>query len=1241
MRLGLSFFLFVFFLLPNVVFSQVSITYPYNRQIFQRDNNNEAQFSILGACPKNTTRVQYKLVPIQLNQGVSINWTDLPTNPLGGFFQGQISAKGGWYSLHVRVFEDGTPLDSSILSRVGVGENFIIAGQSNAQGTQKFEGDVAAQDDRVNVASFSNMISSINPATDEFVAIENGSFDYPENVFKQLSSNAVIGPTGGTSYYWANLGDSLAKKLNVPICFFNAAWGGTSIRNWVESSRGQLTELPWVAGLYYQKGYPYTNLKKVAEVFGKKNGVRAVLWHQGETDAYQRMLPSVYQAYLKELINNFRKDIGEEIPWVISQSSYYAIRYENGTCEVSFDSKIADAQLDFLTSSSLSQLYQGPNTDSIELPRNSDEIAYCVHFSRNYFNEVANVWLDKLNNQFFSKAKPTSGHHLPLLEKQCGIANANQIIINTSYEKIQLFNDVNQLVGSEKEYANLKSGSYSLVLEDSLGLKFKMPSFTLQNFSIARPLVLSVSKDSTYCEGTLSELSVGKGFSAYKWNTGDSTRVVKLSASGSFQVQVRDENNCTSSTQLIKLTRIPKPDKPIIVSNTSPVFCDGDKVDLQATNGAGSFVWNSGEKTPTITVKNSTYSKVLTINSYNCISDYSDSIRITSFPLPSAPVITAMSDTLFCDGKFVQLEASQGAGDYLWSSGSKTASVTITKSGTFHVTTIDSNRCESKPSENIYVTVWPNPISPNIKALSDTVFCDGGVVQLLALNGAGKYEWNSGQASDTISVSKSGLFNLRTIDQNQCLSPYSLPVYVKVNPNPSKPVIQALSETVFCDEKFVELKATLGAEKFVWKTGETTESIIVKASGLFEVATIDQNECISVFSDTVRVKVNPLPSPPTIFALSDTMFCDGNQVELVATKGAGNYLWSNGANTSSIIIDKTGVFEAVTIDENECQSKSSSKINVTVWENPKAPVIAAQGKTEFCDGENVDLKGVQGKIKYVWDNGATSQLINVRKSGTFQLYTIDSNQCKSVFSAPLTVTVYANPLKPSIQALSDTLFCKGFNVELKAINGAGKFEWKTGEKSSSIISDKTGVFQVLTIDSNNCKSNYSNPISTKVFANPLPTSITLSSPYFLYGGLKNVDTEYNWSLNKNGLSDKNVYLRVQESGIYGIYVSKRYSNGPTCVSPSVEYSYKVPEDGGLTIYPNPARSNDLLKIQSVSSLRNATYSLYAFDGRLMLSGKINEDGLYGFDVSQLAEGKYFIVVNAENHVYEKALVIAK
>lgn len=1010
------FFLFLLLFLPNIVFSQLSINYPYNRQIFQRNNNNEAQFSILGSCPITAKTILYKLTPVQEGQGVAVDWTDLQANPLGGIFQGQITAKGGWYTLHIKALADGMALDSSTISRVGVGENFIIAGQSNAQGTRKVEDDVAALDDRVNVASFSNMISSVNPAKDDFQAISQNSLEYPENAFKQLSSGAIIGPTGGTSYYWANLGDSLAQKLNVPICFFNVAWGGTSIRNWTESARGGRSENPWASGLYYPTGFPYNNLKKVAEIYGKKNGVRAVLWHNGETDSFQRMLPSVYKDYLKELIAIFRKDIGEDIPWVIAQSAFYATRYENGTCEVNYTNSIAEAQLEFLTDSNLPQLFEGPNTDSIEIPRNSDEIAYCVHFSRNYFNQVANVWFNKLTNQFFSDSKPTFANQLPMLEKQCGTDNANHIVINSPYKKINLYDANQNLVGSTKEYKNLSAGKYNLELEDSFGLKFKVPSFTLQNFTINEPLKMSLSKDSTYCEGSLSNLSVLSNHLSYQWNSGDTTSSIKLTKSGTFQVLVKDANNCTASSNPIRLTRIPKPAKPIIVPNSSTTFCDGDKVDLTATNSLGKYEWNSGEKTQKISVKNSGYVKVLAVGEFNCQSEFSDSLKITALPLPNTPEISALSDTLFCDGKSVDLLASNGAKSYLWSNGEKLDKLTIVKSGNFHVATIDSNNCLSKPSSKIYVTVWPNPVSPSIKALSDTVFCDGGLVKLMGVNGAGKYEWSSGQKSDSITIKKSGSFQLKTIDKNLCISPFSSTVYVKVNPNPSKPIIKTVGDTLICSGNSVELIATFGSNKFVWKSGETGPSIVV---------------------------------------------------------------------------------------------------------------------------------------------------------------------------------------------------------------------------------NKAGIFSVATIDGNNCKSEYSNAVQTKLFATPAPTSISQSSPYFLYGGLKVIDTEYNWSFNKMALTEKGVYLRVQEPGSYGIFVSKKFANGPTCVSALNEFTYKIPEDGGLTIYPNPARPNELVNIQSISSLKNATYSLYAFDGRLMASGKINEDGLYGFNVSELGEGKYFLIVNTNDHVYEKALIVAK
>jgi hypothetical protein len=58
------------------------------------------------------------------------------------------------------------------------------------------------------------------------------------------------------------------------------------------------------------------------------HGFRAVLWHQGESDANQkdstRTLPGpLYRTYLGNLIRDTRKDIGWEAPWFVARVSYH------------------------------------------------------------------------------------------------------------------------------------------------------------------------------------------------------------------------------------------------------------------------------------------------------------------------------------------------------------------------------------------------------------------------------------------------------------------------------------------------------------------------------------------------------------------------------------------------------------------------------------------------------------------------------------------------------------------------------------------------------------------------------------------------------------------------------------------------------------------------------------------------------------------------------------------------------
>jgi hypothetical protein len=121
-----------------------------------------------------------------------------------------------------------------------------------------------------------------------------------------------------------------------------------------------------------------------------KNGFRAVLWHQGESDANQadtsRTLPgNLYQKYLKQLIQQSRKDIGWNAPWFVAQASYHVPGDEG-----SEDIRQAQAALwkDRIA-------LQGPDSDAVK-GNYRDSGGKGVHFSGPGLREHATRWFEKI-----------------------------------------------------------------------------------------------------------------------------------------------------------------------------------------------------------------------------------------------------------------------------------------------------------------------------------------------------------------------------------------------------------------------------------------------------------------------------------------------------------------------------------------------------------------------------------------------------------------------------------------------------------------------------------------------------------------------------------------------------------------------------------------------------------------------------------------------------------------------------
>jgi hypothetical protein len=138
-----------------VTFAQIQITFPVSRIVFQRNNQNQASVNIAGSYFQQLDMVEMRAVPVWGGQGVETSWKSIPDFRNNGHFSGTIQLNGGWYNVEVRGILNGNIVTSATLERVGVGEVFIVAGQSNAQGDQLYSGaTIGATDDRVSTINF-------------------------------------------------------------------------------------------------------------------------------------------------------------------------------------------------------------------------------------------------------------------------------------------------------------------------------------------------------------------------------------------------------------------------------------------------------------------------------------------------------------------------------------------------------------------------------------------------------------------------------------------------------------------------------------------------------------------------------------------------------------------------------------------------------------------------------------------------------------------------------------------------------------------------------------------------------------------------------------------------------------------------------------------------------------------------------------------------------------------------------
>jgi hypothetical protein len=411
--------------------AQITISSPLNRAVYQRNLSNQATLEISGNYNFNiVTSIQARLVNPSNNSPIGgFDWTIIEINPSKGFFQGKlVNAPAGWFRLEVRANKGSSVLGSTSVDKVGIGDVYAIAGQSNAQGYHN--------------GNWPYTMEGINATDERVVSHDNGMYcanyaiPFPE--FTQIQATTKIGTNGKASWLWGRLGDYLIAETGVPVAFFNYGAAGSSSQNWVESSQGLATVHPFTGqqfcslgeendGRPWSIGQPYGNFKRGLNFYNSMFGARAVLWHQGESDNLLSISQSGYQNNLNHIINKSRADFSSELPWMVARASYYS----NTAYGV-----VLQAQTDVIGSGY--KVFGGPFTDDInnnnsETPNSRDGIN--LHFSNPVgLTLVADGWKGAITQtNFLATADPVLANTPPVVTVTINTSNQAVMTVPSGY----------------------------------------------------------------------------------------------------------------------------------------------------------------------------------------------------------------------------------------------------------------------------------------------------------------------------------------------------------------------------------------------------------------------------------------------------------------------------------------------------------------------------------------------------------------------------------------------------------------------------------------------------------------------------------------------------------------------------------------------------------------------------------------------------------------------------------------
>ena len=371
-----------------------------------------------------------------------------------------------------------------------------------------------------------------------------------------------------------------------------------------------------------------------------------------------------------------------------------------------------------------------------------------------------------------------------------------------------------------------------------------------------------------------------------------------------------------------------------------------------------------------------------------CLNTTAETITVNALPTLTA----SATSSAICLGSTSTLSIS-GAQTYTWlpiNSSGASVMVSPISNTTYTVIGQDVNGCSDTVTSNI--TVNPLPISSITFTGNDSI-CSGTSTLLLGSGGV-SYSWSNGANTASNTVNASGIYTVVVTDINGCNDTSQISITVtppiQINFNVTSPLCFGQNGSIT-----YTTSGGIAPLNTQWLGSINTTNL---AAGTYSSVTTDALGC--QLNSTVAVIQ---PSQLQINASASSVLCNGGQSgNALAIVNGGvlpyTFLWSNGANTSSLSSLSSGVYSVQVLDANNCGTNTVVTITQPAALSASVDITAAT-----CIGalDGIAQLNVNGGITpyiYAWNNGNTSTINNNLSAGNYSVTVTDANACTYTLS---------------------------------------------------------------------------------------------------------------------------------------------------------------------------------------------------------------------------------------------------